>query len=126
MTRSRKAKDVKPDGALSSESGTSWSLAASCGMAYAGGAVIMLAILLSCTALFAAKEERLVKDHLRVFSQVLASELSSRTAAVRSQLQRWRDDAALRAVLLDGRSDVLRAQEEELALLVPGALRVIC
>jgi|GEM_PF-230835 len=124
MTRLRNGTGVRPDSAPSSETSAGQGLAAYWWTAYAGGTVIMLAIVLSCTALFSAKEERMVKGHLRAFSQVLATELSSRTAAVRSQLQRWRDDDALRAVLLDGRNELLRAQEEELTLLVPGVIGV--
>ena len=67
----------------------------------------------------------MVKRNLSAFSEVLAHELGSRTAAVASQLQRWRDDGRLRAALLDGRSKLLRAKEEELALLVPGAIGVV-
>ena len=97
-------------------------LAFSCWMAYAGTAVILLAVILSCAALFATREERMVKRQLEDASQLLASELSDRTAAVRHQLQRWRDDDRLRAALRDGRTSVLRAQEEALALMVPGLL----
>ena len=85
----------------------------------------MLAALLSLAFLYADVEARMVKRNLSAFSEVLAHELGSRTAAVASQLQRWRDDDRLRAALLDGRSNLLRAKEEELALLVPGAIGVV-
>ena len=93
--------------------------------AYVGAAAIMLAVLLSLAFLYSSSEGRVVKRNLSAFSEVLAHELGSRTAAVASQLQRWRDDDRLRAALLDGRSNLLRAKEEELALLVPGAIGVV-
>ena len=93
--------------------------------AYVGAAAILLAALLSLALLFADSEARMVKRNLSASSAVLAHELGSRTAAVASQLQRWRDDDRLRAALLDGRSKLLRAKQEELALLVPDAIGVM-
>lgn len=106
-----------------SESGVG--LAAYWLLAYLGAAAVLLAALLSLAFLFTHNEQRLVERHLRGMSRVLADELGSRTAAVAAQLQRWRGDERLRAALLDGRRDRLRAEEEALALLVPGATGVV-
>ncbi|MGB5831513.1 MAG: phosphomannomutase/phosphoglucomutase, partial [Thiohalocapsa sp.] len=100
------------------------SLALSWWIAYAGVAVILLAILSSVAFLVAVNEQEMVKRHLLVFSQILANELSGRTGAVRSQLKRWRDDDGLRAALEEAGGDALRTRETELALMVPGVIGV--
>jgi phosphomannomutase/phosphoglucomutase len=93
--------------------------------AYAAAAAVLLLALLGAAVIFGANESRMMERHLRAYSATLAQEMSNRTAAVRGQLKRWREDPGLRAALLDGRRGVLRDKEAELALLIPGALAVL-
>jgi phosphomannomutase/phosphoglucomutase len=94
-------------------------------MAYAALVVVLLLALAGAATIFGANEARIMERHLRAYSGTLGQEVSNRTAAVRGQLKRWRDDPGLRAALLDGRPSILRDKEAELELLVPGALAVM-
>ena len=93
--------------------------------AYLAAAMVLLVVLVGASVIFGANEARLMERHLRAYSGTVAQEMGERTAAVRSQLKRWRTDPGLQAALLNGRSQVLRDKEEELKLLVPGALDVL-
>ncbi len=108
-----------PDSTAGVGLGTYWWIA------YCAAALTLLLALLGTAVIFGAKESRIMEQHLRAYSGTLAREMSNRIAAVRGQLQRWRDDPGLRAALRDGRTQVLRDKEAELALLVPGALAVM-
>jgi phosphomannomutase/phosphoglucomutase len=94
-------------------------------IAYVGAALVLLAVLLAAAWLYHGHEARLIERHLGTYSGALAQEFGNRTAAVRGQLKRWSGNPSLRAALLDGRTDVLRTKEQELGLLVPGALDVM-
>jgi phosphomannomutase/phosphoglucomutase len=99
--------------------GTFWRLA------YVAAALVLTLALVGAAVIFHANEARLIERHLRAYSATVAQELGNRVAAVRGQLKRWSVDPGVRAALLDGRVAALRAKEEELALLIPGALDVM-
>ncbi|MCG6941892.1 MAG: phosphomannomutase/phosphoglucomutase [Thiohalocapsa sp.] len=94
-------------------------------IAYLAAALVLLLALIGAAVIFGANDSRMIEHYLRGYSGTLVQETSNRVAAVRGQLQRWRNDPGLRAALLNGRADVLRDKEAELELLVPGALAVM-
>jgi phosphomannomutase / phosphoglucomutase len=124
LLMTRKGRD-EPEGLAVPDSVDGFGLGTYWILAYTAAALVLLMVLLGATIIFGANESRLMERHLRGYSATLAQEMSNRTAAVRGQLKRWRDDAGLRAALLDGRAAALRDKEAELGLLVPGALAVL-
>lgn len=94
-------------------------------VAYVGAAVILLAALVAVTLLFEANDKELVRRQLGVSSRLLADELESRAGAVHAQLERWRTDARLRDLLLNGGRERMLAVSSELTREIPGALEVI-
>jgi len=92
--------------------------------AFAGGALILLALTLGLSSFWLHEEREQTQVQALAAVKGLVQGLSSRTAAVRGQLNRWRDDPGLQTAIEDGRPAVLRAKEEELSTLVPGALGI--
>ncbi|WP_295882932.1 phosphomannomutase/phosphoglucomutase [uncultured Thiohalocapsa sp.] len=121
----RLGKSAEAEGLAVPDSVDGFGLGTYCWIAYLAAGLVLLLALLGAAVIFGANESRMMERHLRAYSATLAQEMSNRTAAVRGQLKRWREDPGLRAALLDGRPDILRDKEAELALLVPGALDVL-
>lgn len=124
MTQVRKPKSPQPDFVKSSAASVGSRLVSSWWVAYTGAAAVIIAVLLALVIIVSTQEERIVMRHLGAFAGILADQLADRTIIIRDQLQRWRDDHEIRAVLRTDSDNALRALETELAQRVPNVLGV--
>jgi len=92
--------------------------------AFAGCAVVAFALVLGLSALWQHWERQDAATYLRATGERLSAELALRAAAVRGQVGRLRRDPGIQAALADGRPAVLRAKEDQLTAVIPGALDI--
>lgn len=91
---------------------------------FLGAALVLTATVAGVSGYWLRSEQRLIAANVAAVSASLIAETASRTAAVRSQLERWGRDAGVQAALADGREALLAAKQKELAARLPGTLGI--